>query len=131
MLPCKKSDTNIISLLESGFYKWGLFVAHHPWTIIMSSILLTGLCSIGFLNLSFESDGSKMWGPEGSPYVANNRWLKENFPQNERIQTILFQSKQNDGNILSPESLRYMYSIHKSIIKLNPEGISFQDICKQ
>ena len=131
MLEYKKCNTKIIYTLENGFYLWGCFVARHPWIVIIASIFITGLCSIGFLNLSFETDGNKMWGPQGGSYMNNSKWLDEFFPQDNRVQTIIFRSKEPDGNILSPESLRYMYSVHKKILKLKPNGVSFEDICQR
>ena len=119
---------SIVKILEKAFYKFGVFVAKRPWTVIFASLFITSLCSIGFLRLSFETDANKIWGPDTSVYIANNKWLKENFPQNKRVQTLIFQAE-NGGNILSPESLRVMMKVHKKISEVNAQNTTFQSIC--
>ena len=126
MLFCFKFS--IVKILEKTFYKFGFFVAKRPWTVIFASLFITSLCSIGFLRLSFETDANKIWGPDTSVYIANNKWLKENFPQNKRVQTLIFQAE-NGGNILSPESLRVMMKAHTKISEVNAQNTTFQSIC--
>ena len=128
MTICTKSSSKIVQLLEKGFYHWGYYTARHPWVVILTSFIITCICSIGFLNLRFETDANEIWGPDTSLYIANNKWLSDHFPQDKRIQTIIFQSK-SGGNILSPESLKYMIKTHKQISTLRPNNNSFQDIC--
>ena len=126
MLFCFKFS--IVKILERTFYKFGLFVAKRPWTVIFTSLFITSLCSIGFLRSSFETHANKIWGPDTSVYIANNKWLNENFPQNKRVQTLIFQAE-NRGNILSPESLQLMMKVHKKISDVNAENTTFQTIC--
>ena len=119
---------SLVKVLEKIFYSFGYFVAQRPITVILVSLLTTLLCSIGFLNLSFETDANKIWGPDTSVYIANNKWLNDNFPQDKRLQTFIFQSS-DGGNILSPKSLQSMFKLHKTIAKVNAKNITFETIC--
>lgn len=128
---CERNSSEVVRVLEKLFYSWGCFVARRPWTVIITSLILTSLCSIGFLSFTFESDPNKLWIPKGSSYLANKQWLSVNFPQNKRVQTLIFRAQGPNGNILSPESLKAMFKIHKMISKLRPKNTSFEDICQR
>ena len=130
MFICRKGPSWLIHILESGFYKWGITVATHPWIVIAVSVALTFVCSLGLVNFAKETDPNKLWIPKGSSYLSNKEWLSTNFPQDKRVQTLIFQSTPN-GNILSPESLKEMMAVHKKISNLNPQNISFADICER
>ena len=80
------------------------------------------------MNLRFETDAKKIWAPVSSVYHFNNKWISDNFPQDERVQTLIFQSQDN-GNILSPQSLKLMMKLHTEIVDVRPQNTSFQDIC--
>ena len=128
MPACKTGSTWLVKILEDGFYKWGVTVATRPWIVIGVSILVTCISSIGLMNFTSETDPNILWIPKGSSYLANKEWLSDHFPQDKRVQTIIFQSEPN-GNILSPESLKAMMTLHKKISKLRPHNVSFEDIC--
>ena len=119
---------SLVKILEKTFYSFGYFVAQRPITVIIVSLLTTLLCSIGFLNLSFETDANKIWGPDTSIYIANNKWLNDNFPQDKRLQTLIFQSSDGE-NILSPKSLQSMLKLHKKIANVNAKNTTFESIC--
>ena len=59
MFICRKGPSWLIHILESGFYKWGVTVATHPWTVIAISVLLTFVCSLGLVNFDKETDPNK------------------------------------------------------------------------
>ena len=119
---------SLVKVLEKIFYSFGYFVAQRPITVILVSLLTTLLCSIGFLNLSFETDANKIWGPDTSVYIANNKWLNDNFPQDKRLQTLIFQSSDGE-NVLSPKSLQLMFKLHKKIANVNVNNTTFETIC--
>ena len=83
------------------------------------------------MKFTFESDPNKLWIPKGSKYLANKEWLSENFPQDKRIQTLIFKAHGPNGNILSPESLKLMLKIHKLVSVLSFDNTSFEDICQR
>ena len=83
------------------------------------------------ITLNFVSDPNKIWIPKGSEYLKNKEWLSENFPQDKRVQTLIFKSKDPNGNILSPESAKLMYKVHQLISKISQGNTSFKDICQR
>ena len=128
---CEQHSSDIVRYLENLFYKWGRFVARKPWQVIITCLILTLVCSFGFMRFTFESDPNKLWIPKGSKYLANKKWLSDNFPQDKRIQTLIFKANGPNGNILSPESLKLMLKIHEMVSLLSFDNTSFEDICER
>jgi len=141
-----KNSSVVVRYLEKGFYKWGRFVARKPWLVITASLILTVVSSLSFINfdypfrtdpdmklitLNFVSDPNKIWIPKGSEYLENKQWLSENFPQDKRVQTLIFKTTDPKGNILSPESLKLMFKVHQLISDLTAKDTTFEDICQR
>ena len=146
MICCGQQSSVVVEWLEKGFYHWGRFVARRPWIVIIASLILTILSSLSFINfdypfrtdpdmklitLNFISDPNKIWIPKGSEYLKNKKWLSENFPQNKRLQTLIFRAEDENGNILSPDSLRTMLKVHQLISTFRGKNTSFNDICER
>ena len=125
----------MIQLLENAFEKLGRFIARKPCLVIISCLIFTGLCSIGFLNIKFNSDVYSIWDtnptrkPSGSQAVANKEWVSNRIVDNKRTHTLIFKTKEPNGNILTPKSLKIMLDIHKSISQTTLQNITFNDIC--
>ena len=124
----------VIQLLEKGFEQLGRFIARKPYLVILCCLVLTGLCSIGFINLKFNSDIFAIWDTnpsrrsDGSQAVKNRDWISSHFEDDKRAHTLIFKSTDPDENILTPKGLRVMLDIHK-LISRPLQNVSFQDIC--
>ena len=105
---------SVINLLENGFERLGRLIARRPYIVVTCCLLFTGLCSIGFLNLKFNSDVYEIWDtnptgkPGGSQAVANQQWVEETYVDDERVHTLLISATKSDGNILTPTALQVM-----------------------
>ena len=125
---------NVINLLEDGFERLGRLIARRPYIVVICCLLFTGLCSIGFLNLTFNSDVYEIWDtnptrkPGGSHAVANQQWVEDTYVDDERVHTLLISAMKPDGNILTPAALQVMLDIH-NVISRPLQNISFEDIC--
>ena len=127
--------SSMITLLENVFEQLGRFIARWPYLVIACCILFTGFCSIGLLNLRFNSDFFEIWNtnPTGradkSQVVLNKEWISNNFVDDKRAHTFIFRAtNSNDENVLTPDALEVMLEFHKKI-SLPFHNISFQDIC--
>ena len=124
----------MIQLLENAFERLGRFIARNPGIVIISCLLFTGLCSIGFINIKFNSDVYSIWDtnptrkPDGSQAVANKQWVSDRIVDNKRTHTLIFKAIEPNGNILTPKALKVMLDIHKAISQ-PLQNISFNDIC--
>ena len=124
----------VIQLLEKGFERLGRFIARQPYLVILSCLMFTGLCSIGFLNLKFNSDIFALWDTnpsrrsDGSQAVVNRDWVSKRFEDDKRAHTLIFKATEPDGNILTPKALRVMLDIHQ-MLSQPLQNVSFHDIC--
>jgi len=122
-----KTNSVIIGGLESFFYRWGKFVSRHPYPVILTSTVVTVLCSLGFLVFRMEHQANLLWIPLESDYNVKQEWLDNNFNSNSRDEIMLFGSE----NVLTPESLKEMYQVYKKISNIVVNGKTFDDICEK
>jgi len=122
-----KTNSVIIGGLESFFYKWGKFVSRHPYPVILTSTVVTVLCSLGFLVFRMEHQANLLWIPLESDYNVKQEWLDQNFQSNSRDEIMLFGSK----NVLTPESLKEMYQVYQRVSNIVVNGKTFDDICER
>ncbi|KAG0721720.1 NPC intracellular cholesterol transporter 1 [Chionoecetes opilio] len=120
----------VVNTLERIFYRYGHSVASHPSRYIVVILLLTGLSCLGFLNFKIEGRSEKLWIPQNSDYVKTLEWQKQNFPQDQRIEMILYSAE----NILTADHVREMYQIHERLAAIeitNSKGqhFNFSDLC--
>ena len=129
-----KMNFNVIKLLETAFERLGRFIARWPCLVIISCLLWTGLCCVGFINLTFNSSVDDIWdtnpsrSPAGSQSKANKEWVLDHFKDEKRAHTLIFSTTDPEGNILTPNALRIMLDVHKQI-SAPSYNVSFQDIC--
>merc|ERR1711892_574155 len=121
----KKASGFIISKLELLFFKWGRFVSLHPYPVILSSVVITALCSLGFINFRSEHKANLLWIPADSDYNVNQDWLDEYFKKNERAQIVLVKSE----NVLTPEAIQKMLEVYRNVESITVNGKTFEDIC--
>ena len=72
MCSCTKFQDLVLGSLERGFTKYGKLVAKYPALFIVLSLILTGVCSLGFLDWKSENDGLKLWLPKVNASKASN-----------------------------------------------------------
>ena len=73
----QNTSRKVNRLYERFFYWWGCTVASNPYKVILATLLLTGLCSLGLLKFRSEADGWKIWLPEGSRHSQVLRYMCE------------------------------------------------------
>jgi len=122
-----KTNSVIIGGLESFFYRWGKLVSRHPYPVILTSAVVTVLCSLGFLVFRMEHQANLLWIPLESDYNIREEWLNQNFPSNSRDEIMLFGSE----NVLMPDSLREMYQVYRRVSGISVNGKTFDDICEK
>ena len=78
----KCSNWSVARMFDRFFYWWGCTVALNPWKIILSTLLVTALTSHGLHYFSIETDGWKMWLPEGSRHSLIKKWKEKHVEVN-------------------------------------------------
>ena len=124
----------VIRVLEAAFERLGRFISRWPYLVITLCLLWTGLCCVGFLNISFDSNIYEIWDTnpardaEGTQSVANREWIANYFEDNKRTHSLIFTATDPNGNILTPNALQIMLKLHKEIVR-PLQNVSFSDIC--
>ncbi len=116
----------VVNTFENIFYKWGTFVASNPIKVIIFSILLTGVCSVGFLKFYSEADVQKLYLPPDHIYLQNKEWRQENFKDIGRGHFALIT---HEENVLTPDGLIKILELHNRVRNVEMEGKKYKDIC--
>lgn len=117
--------------MENSFHWYGKTVSQRPVTFILLCVVITGLCSIGFLGFHRENNGVKVWLPENSEFRVNQMWLWNHHPSSLRYATILFVAE-DGGNILSADVIRVLYRISRQIAAIRTEfNQTWSDLCQK
>ncbi|XP_064104721.1 NPC intracellular cholesterol transporter 1-like [Macrobrachium nipponense] len=105
----------VVNCFDRFFFKCGRVVSGNPWKFILGSILVTALSSLGFLNLHVEQRAERLWIPQDSDYVKTMDWQAANFPQDQRLEMILYEA---EDNVLKADYVRTMFQIHQEVMQL-------------
>ena len=116
----------MVHVFERFFYWWGRTVAANPWKIILSTLFVTGLASLGLLNFNSETDGWKLWLPEGSQHSVITNWKKDHFMDDTRGTITLFNHVEN---VLTKEALLLLLDLHEKVQSVQFEGGNFTKAC--
>ena len=116
----------MVHVFEKFFYWWGCTVAANPWKIILATLFVTGLASLGLLNFKSETDGWKLWLPEGSHHSVITNWKKEHFMDDIRGTITLFNHVEN---VLTKEALLLLLDLHERVQSVQFEGGNFTKAC--
>ena len=113
-------------MFERFFYSWGCTVASNPWKFIAATLVITGLGSLGLLDFRAETNGWKMWLPEGSRYSLRQQWKNEHFVEDVRGTITLFG---HEENVLTPEAMLLLLDLHENVRAVEFEGRNYNDAC--
>ena len=112
--------------VEKFFYSWGCAVASNPWKVILATIAVTGLCSIGLCNFRVESRAQRLWLPDQSKFSSRDEWKGEHFIEGVRG-TITFLAHQT--NVLTVEALLLLLDLHQRVDAVVHEGANYSQVC--
>jgi predicted RND superfamily exporter protein len=121
----RKLSSTIIGGIESFFYRLGFTIGCHPWRFILGCLGLVALSSLGVLRFHQEKDPMKLWIPRTSDFIRDTYWLKNQFREGYRMQSILITAP----NVLEPQVLQKLEDIEKKVKNLNAGGITWEHIC--
>eukprot|EP00744_Colponema_vietnamica_P003701 GILI01005628.1.p1 GENE.GILI01005628.1~~GILI01005628.1.p1 ORF type:complete len:950 (-),score=322.34 GILI01005628.1:302-3151(-) len=78
---------------QRWFLKQGRFCARHPYIVIALGFVFTGLFSLGFLNMTIQSDPQKLWVPPSSRSATEQSYFNEKYGAFFRINQAIFTNK--------------------------------------
>eukprot|EP00892_Ulva_mutabilis_P011129 jgi/Ulvmu1/8389/UM042_0096.1 len=128
---------------ERAFDKLGRLIARRPIIVMINAVVVFGALASGVVRLENETRGSKLWVPAGTESGRNGDFVTEHFASIARTQ-IVYITRRDGGNVLTPASLTQAAAIHSLITAAawpnqNPDGtpalpdvpqpLRFTDVC--
>ena len=69
----------------------------------------------------------QLWIPDNSTSRMNMEWLWDNYPNDIRFHTMIFEA----DNVLDPKVIRAMYSVRKRVSEaVTDSGDTWEDMCQ-
>jgi len=118
-------SSGVIGILERVFIRWGQFVSLHPYLVITLSLIITAICSLGFLSFKMEHKANHLWIPVDSSYNSNKAWLDLNFKKSIRTEMAIMRA----DNVLTPQAVHKMLEVYEKVNNITVEGKMFSDLC--
>ena len=56
----------VVGMLEKFFYHYGIFVANHPFLVILCAFVFAAASGVGIMYMTPENDNRKLWIPSDS-----------------------------------------------------------------
>ena len=85
-------------------FRLGIIITRKPWFFIVGCVIFTATCSNGLFNFTAENAPMKLWIPQDSGFVENTNWLNDNFPNDIRFHSMIYEG----DNLLNPEFLGWV-----------------------
>ena len=114
--------------LEKVFYKYGMIIGKHPLPFLLIPIIITSLCSIGFVPFSFRDDSEFLYTPKNGQAKIDRSFFQRVFPEDhenyfspqrkntgEGTLNILITKSADGGNVLSEDVIQHAVDIDKAI----------------
>lgn len=116
--------------LRFVFFKLGYFVSGYPWTVIIISLLLACLLSIGSIQFETQKQPERLWVPQDTTALEHKEWLDSNFPSYIRPERVIFTHKSvQDGDIATKEGLLQMIQVLKVSEDTRIGNLTFDSVC--
>ncbi|XP_060597853.1 patched domain-containing protein 3-like [Ruditapes philippinarum] len=132
--------------IGSVFAKYGRFVSHHAWKIIVATIIINGALGIGMMKLQSNTDAGDVYLPQGTQARKDKDRVESIFPDlsgsnynslhvtvpRQYFAGIIVKSK--TSNLLNRpvlEEIKALSELIQNIVTTDSDGstINFSDVC--
>ncbi|KAK6436640.1 niemann-Pick type C-related protein 1 [Oleoguttula sp. CCFEE 5521] len=119
---------------DRAFSSLARVCANYPAITIVSSVIVVGLLSLGWLRFQIEKDPVKLWVAPNSDAAQEKQFFDESFgPFFRAEQAFLVNDTDvnNPGPVLTYETLQWWYNVEHRVRtrKSYDHGYTFQDVC--
>eukprot|EP01026_Neomeris_dumetosa_P062917 TRINITY_DN5965_c0_g1_i1.p1 TRINITY_DN5965_c0_g1~~TRINITY_DN5965_c0_g1_i1.p1 ORF type:complete len:894 (+),score=109.62 TRINITY_DN5965_c0_g1_i1:70-2751(+) len=113
----------------SDFFAYeGSLIGRYPVYTIIFCVILTLLCSIGFVRFEQELDGEDLWTPDDQPSFGDKEYVESLYDEDEvQIKVICISKDDNDANVLKQANVEELMGIWESIqdVVVEDKGIDY------
>ena len=91
---------------EDSFRRWGIFVALHPYSVMIASLLVSVVLAMGMCFWKVTTDPVDLWVSSGSQARHDMEFFNRNFWKFYRIEQIVV----SPSNLTNPRPFEYTYT---------------------
>ena len=129
-----QKNYSINDVCDAAFNRLGHAAASFPAVTIVSSVLIVGLLSIGWLRFDIEKDPARLWVSPSSAAAQEKAFFDENFGPFYRAEQVFLVNDTDPngpGPVLSYDTLDWWIDVEDRIGKLigNDTGATLEDVC--
>lgn len=126
----------IDTFMRNVFFRLGLFVGNNPLKVILASLIVTGLCGVGFIRFRQESRDEELWVPQGTVAVINQKYVTDTYGRNDRLMAIVFKTNNPSEGLATKQAFLDMLEVaekgyYRNVTDPSDEGktITYSDRC--
>lgn len=111
--------------LRRQFHRLGIYIAEHPYFIVMISLSLIGLISIGNVFYRLETTPQGLWTPKDSRADKEQRKYESSFGAYYRVENLIIRTKKSSSStesstgslpkIVSNQNMNLMFDIQEMV----------------
>ncbi|GLT63217.1 hypothetical protein SLA2020_357960 [Shorea laevis] len=123
----------------SGFYrKYGIWVARHPTMVLLLSLAVVIVLSLGLIRLKVETRPEKLWVGHGSQAAEEKQFFDSHLAPFYRIEQLILATlpeikHERPPSIITEDNIKLLFEIQEKVdgIRVNYSGslVSLADIC--
>jgi len=121
----------IDELFSNTFAKYGETIGIRPVFVIVFSLIVTALLSIGFRDMVTENRGDKLWVPQDTR-ASDDRKLYESFFEPSRMEYIIVEPRDGQSMLTKSNLLEFM-SLYETIanisVRVDGDEEDFYSLC--
>jgi Niemann-Pick C1 protein len=134
----QRDTFKLLTKLNAFFRLHGQFVAHHPFLIIILSVLFTVMCSLFITRLTINTQPEKLWVPPNSITATNKAYFDQMFGPFYRVEQLIITStlqnnNNNNSTILTKSNLVAVLNLQDKIsnltVEYNNRTYQLSDLC--
>ncbi len=119
---------------DRAFSALGRTCANFPAITIVTSVIIVGLLSIGWMRFEVEQDPVKLWVSPDSDAAKEKIFFDTNFGPFFRAEQAFLVNDTNPegpGPVLTYETLQWWFDVERrvSVLKSDENGYTFDDVC--
>lgn len=111
----------ILTFLKNGFYSLALFCSRHPAVVIVSTLIISGLCCTGITQLEWETQPVNLWVSQNEPALKNLQFFESEFGEWFRIEQIIVSNSNPSQPVLSWETVQWWFEKEAELQELSDE----------
>ena len=145
-MKCNRGFNCIEQALGRLFYRYGHFLAKHPWPFVIIPPIVSVLLAIGLIRINLVSDSEYLYSPTNAPSKDERSLVQDLFPENDTHLFTFARKTEIDGflqiiittptesNMLTNATLEAVFDLDETIrnMKVSHQGNDYVfdgDIC--